>query len=551
MIEWFQQLLVGAQGEPLIQGMLAAFSTFILEDPTTVGCGFLVADGKMPFNVAYIGLSAGIAIGDFGLYMIGRFLGPWVRSSRFVPASSLARAERWFSRNLVWAVILSRFVPGMRLPTYTAAGLLRANAWAFLGTTIGASLVWTYMLLSLAVRLGDALLPKLGPLKWAIVLGLVAMIAIIQYFLGKRAARESANDPPPEQEVASFFEFWPPWLFYIPVVGYYLWLGLRNWGLTLPTASNPKIYSGGLIRESKSQILELTGPVARAWVAPWVYWLRPADDVPRAELLAQAARAFTAGGLSLPLVAKPDMGQRGAGVRPVKNEAELSHYLDEFPAGSGLIFQKLVDGPHEAGVLFARLPDEPKGRILSITLKEFPSVTGDGVGTLRELILQDARARLIQDVYLDRHRGQLDRVLTAGEVFPLVFAGNHCQGAIFHDGTNLVTEALLARIEEIAGDTDSLFFARFDLRFRDLETFLRGEEFSIIEINGAGAEATHIWDAKMTLRGAYRVLFEQWRILFAIGAQNRKRGAKPLGAWSILTDFRSYLKTSEKYPSTH
>lgn len=549
MIEWFQQLLIGAQGEPLVQGALAAFSTFILEDPTTVGCGFLVADGKMAFNVAYIGLSAGIAIGDFGLYALGRYMGPWVRTSRFVPASSLARAERWFSRNLVWAVVLSRFVPGMRLPTYTAAGLLRANPWAFLGTTIGASLVWTYLLLSLAVQLGDALLPRLGPLKWGIVAGLVAMIGIIQWLLGKRAAKASALEPD-EPQVASFFEFWPPWLFYIPVVGYYFWLGLRHWGLTLPTASNPKIYSGGLIRESKSQILGLTGPTARAWVAPWAYWERPASGT-SSELLAQALSIIRAAGLSLPLVAKPDMGQRGAGVRPVRTEGELGEYLDEFPAGAGLIFQKLVDCPHEAGVLFARLPEESKGRILSITLKEFPSVTGDGTRTLRELIMDDPRARLISEVYLARHHGQLERVLSAGENFPLVFAGNHCQGAIFLDGTHLVTEALLARIEEIAGDTEELYFARFDMRFRDLDTFLKGEDFKIIEINGAGAEATHIWDARMTLREAYRVLFEQWRILFAIGAQNRRRGAKPLGAWSILTDFRSYLKTSEKYPSTH
>lgn len=550
MNEWFQQILTGAQGDPIIQGIIAALATFVLEDPTTVACGFLVADGVMPFNVAYVGLSAGIAIGDFGLYMMGRYLGPWVRSSRIVPAASLARAEGWFSRNLVWAVILSRFVPGMRLPTYTAAGLLRANPWAFLGTTIGASLVWTYLLLSLAVQLGDALLPRLGALKWGIVAGLVGMIALIQFALGKRASHESAQVPAGNDQVASFFEFWPPWLFYIPVVGYYLWLGIRNWGLTLPTASNPKIYSGGLIRESKSQILELTGPVARAWVAPWVYWVPPAG-IATSHMIRMATEAISNGGLSLPIVAKPDMGQRGAGVRPIRTEAELGEYLSEFPAESGLIFQKLVDCPHEAGVLFARLPEEPHGRILSITLKEFPSVKGDGETKLKDLILRDPRARLIQDVYLDRHRAILERVLPAGEIFPLVFAGNHCQGAIFRDGTHLVTESLRSRIEEIAADTDSLYFARFDLRFRDLESFLQGENFSIIEINGAGAEATHIWDAKMTLRGAYRVLFEQWRILFAIGAQNRKRGAKPLGAWSILTDFRSYLKTSAKYPSTH
>jgi hypothetical protein len=46
-----------------------------------------------------------------------------------------------------------------------------------------------------------------------------------------------------------------------------------------------------------------------------------------------------------------------------------------------------------------------------------------------------------------------------------------------------------------------------------------------VELNGVTSEATHIYDPKQSLCGAYRVLFEQWRIAFEIGLQNSERCA--------------------------
>ena len=68
----------------------------------------------------------------------------------------------------------------------------------------------------------------------------------------------------------STFQLWPRWLFYLPVFGYWLWLSIRHRSLTLPTAANPSIYSGGFIGESKSQILVLVAPRYRELVAPWI-----------------------------------------------------------------------------------------------------------------------------------------------------------------------------------------------------------------------------------------------------------------------------------------
>ena len=201
------------------------------------------------------------------------------------------------------------------------------------------------------------------------------------------------------------------------------------------------------------------------------------------------------------------------------------------------------------GILYYRRPSEASGRITSVTSKEFLSVTGDGVLTLHELIEADARARLMTDVFFPRHADELERVLGAGERFQLVFAGNHKQGCIFRDGRAIVTEDLSARIDEIARVIPDFYFGRFDIRYRDMESFQRGESFGIIETNGAGAEATHIWDPEGTLSDAYGTLFEQFRVLFEIGAENRSAGHRPLGAISFLRDVVQYHRVARRYPS--
>jgi hypothetical protein len=327
----------------------------------------------------------------------------------------------------------------------------------------------------------------------------------------------------------------------------------------LPTAANPSIFSGGLIGESKSAILDLVPDSHRPWIAPWVVL----EGVPAASLeerVGRARRALERAGLDYPVVAKPDVGQRGAGIRPLGGDTELARYLAEFPSGQSLILQALAygsacterggdEGVREAGVFYWRRPGSERGTVFSITLKQIPVLRGDGRRSVRELIRDDPRARRFATVYLERH-APVERVLAAGEELALVFAGNHCQGAIFRDGTHLVTPELVDRIDEIARAMPEFWFGRFDIRFARLDTFLRGEEFRIIEINGAGAEATHIWDASTGLSEAYATLFEQFSVLFAIGAANRRRGFRPMGVLRFLKELAAYRRAARAYPKS-
>lgn len=541
--EWLRYLA----DYPPLQAMAAAIGTFILEDPTTIISGLLVAEGHMTFLTALIGVGGGIALGDFGLYLVGRWLGPRVVRWGLVTPHHLDKAEDWFGKNLVSAIVLSRFVPGSRLPTYLAAGVCRAHAWKFLAAAIVASLVWTLLLLTLTLQVGRAVLPLLGRYRWPLAIAAIAAFGLLQ----RRAMRRtSANAKDPEPPPVSFFEFWPPVIFYAPVVIYCMFLSVRYRGLMLPMLSNPLIYTGGMIRESKDQILNLVPEETRSWFAPHIGIDRDAA-LDAEQQTALALDMLAAKGIALPVVAKPDCGQRGDGVRPIRTEDDLRAYMGSFPHGHRLVLQEMVPYDNEMGVLWYRIPSETKGRVFSITHKVFPEVVGDGERTLREFILADPRARILQRVYLKRHAAIADDVLAAGERFRLVFAGNHKQGTIFRDGNHLLTPEIEKRFDEIGNSIPELYFARFDLRYRDLESMQRGEGFSIVEINGSGAEASHIWDSRTTLMEAYWTLFEQFRILYIIGRENRSRGFTTVGPLELIRELRDYIRTAENYPLAH
>ena len=348
----------------------------------------------------------------------------------------------------------------------------------------------------------------------------------------------------------SDFEFWSMPRFYWPIALYSLWLMIRYRGITLPTAANPSFPGGGFSGESKSAILDLACASAPDHVAPFIPIDRPAqpDDAVAEALAAEAAMA--AAGLCFPVVAKPDLGCRGAGVRLVRDLGQLVSYLEGFPAGARLILQRHVAFEAEAGVFYVRMPGEAKGRIVSLTLKYLPYVYGDGRSTLRNLILADPRAGRVSHLYLPRHASRLDDVPDAGEPVRLAFAGSHSRGSIFRDGTPLITPAMTDRFDAIARSMPEFWFGRFDVRFADMTRLQAGKDFDILEINGAGAEMTHVWDRSTSLAKARRDLMEQYRLLFAIGRANRDRGHRGQGLRDFWRAYRREKALTPLYPPT-
>src|SRR5262249_55822466 len=182
-------------------------------------------DGQVGLLPGIIACALGIYVGDLLLYFAGRAGAPIAR--RFAPAAKLDAAARWMADRGAAVVLLSRFTPGLRLPTYLAAGILRTRFGTFTVYFLVAALFWTPLLVGRAAFFGRIF--PLAPYAMS--------VALLLWQARHRLARYTR------------WEFWPPWLAYLPVIPYLLWLALKHRSLTVFTVANPGIPSGGFAGE--------------------------------------------------------------------------------------------------------------------------------------------------------------------------------------------------------------------------------------------------------------------------------------------------------------
>lgn len=514
-----------------------ALATLVSEDLACIAAGLLVAAGKLAFGPATAACFAGIFAGDLLLVLAGRTLGRgvltrWPLRGRVSP-EAVARAERWFAARGAWVIMASRFMPGTRLPTYLAAGVLRVSWAKFTGWFALACALWTPLLVGAAAFAGEAAMGWLQ--AWAHVTGWLVVAGLAAGALVKLAL-QAATWRGRRLLVGTWrrltrWEFWPMWAVYPPVVVWCVWLALRHRGSTVFTAANPRIGAGGgLVGESKSEILAGLAGAGDA-VAAWT--------LVRAGVIEERLTVVTAFASKhgWPVVLKPDVGERGAGVVIARDETAARFAVEAEP--KALIAQRYVPGV-EYGVFYVRMPGADRGGIFAVTDKRMVHVTGDGRRTFEELILADDRAVCMGRFFLKKFAARLDEVPAAGEPVILTELGTHCRGAVFLDGAGLITPALEAVVERVSCAFDGFYFGRYDVRTESAEAFKRGE-FTVIELNGLTSEATSIYDPKHSVWFGWRMLCRQWALAFAIGAENRTRGVKPLTlgeVWGLLMEAR-------------
>jgi membrane protein DedA with SNARE-associated domain len=181
----FSEMLGAAAGSKALQAGAIIIGTFILEDAATLLAAMQVASGAIALPVALAALYAGIVLGDLGLYGLGRasVANRWAR--RLVPKRRRALGREWVRGRLIPIVLVSRFVPGLRLPTYTTLGFLKAPVVKFATAAIMATLLWTSGLFFISLKLGTLMMRYLGVWRWA---GLV-VFGLLLIATGRIAAR--------------------------------------------------------------------------------------------------------------------------------------------------------------------------------------------------------------------------------------------------------------------------------------------------------------------------------------------------------------------------
>jgi len=332
----------------------------------------------------------------------------------------------------------------------------------------------------------------------------------------------------------SNWEYWPFQVLYVPI--YFLWAyyAIKAKSIFFFNASNPKIKNGGFMMESKKQIYDL---LPKKYY-PKTILIKENTD------LKDIVDAVVEKEIYFPLIAKPDIGLRGSGVKKIKTVSELKEYAEK--ATFDFLIQNLIPFQNEVGIFYVRHPLQKNGKITGIVSKEFLIVTGDGKSTIEELVKQTPRFELQLDVLKEEYGDQLYQILNKDETINLVPFGNHCRGAKFLDGSNLITPKLTAMINEIAAQIPEFYFGRFDIMYNTLEELERGENFQIVELNGAASEPTHIYDPKHSVWFAWKELARHITYMYEISVENHKMGVPYLDYKVGMREYRLHLAHNNK-----
>lgn len=325
------------------------------------------------------------------------------------------------------------------------------------------------------------------------------------------------------------YEYWSWWLFYLPMAPYWIFQAIRAKSLAYFTAVNPGIEAGGFYGEHKTEIMKNISP---DYLAKTIF-------IEKTTPFANAVGLLITNNLEYPIIAKPNVGERGNSVVKIHSEVELLKYHTHI--SEDYLIQEFVIFPIELGVLFSRLPSEKLGKVSSLTLKEFLTVKGDGKSSIKALILQNTRARFQLTSLQKRMGEEINEILPLGEKRILEPIGNHCRGTKFINANQLINKQLEEVFTEISKSFDGFFYGRFDMKVSSIEDLYRGKNIKIMELNGVSSDPGHIYDPQYYLWQAYRDLRWHWKRAADISIQNQRAGVKPLPFGDVVAIVKQHF----------
>ena len=314
------------------------------------------------------------------------------------------------------------------------------------------------------------------------------------------------------------WEHWPTTLYYVPLLPFFFMRFLKAGHPNHYLAANPGIRYSGNGTESKHLSLNLLAPKFR----PTSLLVGQGEDPP------QIVRHLEELEIGFPLIAKPDRGFRGYLVKKLDSPGELLNYLEN--VRTDVMILEFIPFQNELGVFYPRLPGKTKGKVTSVTIKKFMKIRGDGRQSLEQLIKNDDRARLYLDIFSIIHKERLNMIPGEGEELVLSVIGNHSKGTQFINGNHLIDERLHALMDRICSPMKGFHYGRLDIKYRDYEALLAGEDFKVLEVNGIISEPTHIYDAshrEASYLNALKTINRHWKIMSEIALVNHREHQVP------------------------
>ncbi len=308
------------------------------------------------------------------------------------------------------------------------------------------------------------------------------------------------------------WEYWPMQAIYYPIFPIWAYFAIKAKSFFFFNAANPSIKNGGMAMESKKEIYDI---IPEQYIPKTVF-------VKKNSTLLELLAHIDVGGLQFPLIVKPDVGMKAFGVQKVQDVAALSAYAEKCP--QNFLIQELITYPKEIGLFYVRYPNSEIGAITGIVAKEFLTITGNGKETVAQLIAHDPRSALQRKSLKKLYGALWDDIPSMGKSMELVPFGSHTRGAKFLDISHEINDEMSKTINDICTQIHGFYFGRLDIRYASLQDLAEGKNFSIIEINGAGSEPTHIYDPKHSLLFAWKEIYRHWKMLYIISKYNKQKG---------------------------
>jgi hypothetical protein len=306
------------------------------------------------------------------------------------------------------------------------------------------------------------------------------------------------------------WEYWPAYMFYLPLVPYYIVKAIQARNPIFYLATNPAFKYSGNGTESKYKTVLLIPEKYR----PKTVLIKSGQDI------VSTKNQILNASIEFPLIAKPDIGFRGFLVQKIDSLVALENYLNKNDID--IIIQEFIGYKNECGIFYSRIPNQNSGKVTSLTLKKFLTITGDGISTLSELVLKDQRASIYYNYLVSIHKKHMNSVLEKGQDKIVSVIGNHARGTQFINGNHLIDSQLEYMMDTLNKQIKGWYYGRIDIKYDTLEKVKQGVNFKILEINGIISEPTHIYDPTTgaSYLDAIKSMRKHWSIMNKIARNN-------------------------------
>jgi len=160
LINWIQNVITstGAWGIALLMA-IESCNVPLPSEAILPFAGYLVTKGVFSIHTAALFGAIGCVLGSIPSYCLGYFGGrKFVEKYGkyfLVSKSDLEVADKWVDKYGDWSFFLCRMLPVIRTFISLPAGILRAKKRTFFLFTFLGSLIWSYFLVFLGVKLGE------------------------------------------------------------------------------------------------------------------------------------------------------------------------------------------------------------------------------------------------------------------------------------------------------------------------------------------------------------------------------------------------------------